>query len=523
MVPFSTLDYSSNKEYWSQWYPADFVTECFPGQFRNWFYSLLAMSSWLDNSAPFKTLLGHALVKDEVGREMHKSWGNAIWFNDAAEKMGVDVMRWLYAGQNLESNLLFGYGPADEIRKKLITFWNVYSFFSTYASVDGFNLEKHSKIDEKNLTALDRWILAKMHLFIKNGKDYLDSYNVSDLVKSFEVFLEELSNWYIRRNRRRFWKSEDDKDKFTAYATLYHVLVNTIKCIAPVLPFCTEKMYSNLVSNMDQEALESVHLCDYPDYHEDWINEKIIKQVDALKQMVELGRSARNKSKQKIRQPLMKVSFAIEDNDTADFIIDHSSIVLDELNVKSIERITNAGSLVSYNIKPNLPILGKKYSGGLKTIIEILNSVDNDELMKQLELDGSIKLEKNNESYTLHREDIIIETLAAEGFSAVSGGGITVGLTLELDDELIQEGIVRDLVRQVQNIRKEAGFSVEDRINITWDLDSEFEDAISKFREYFCNETLTVSFSEKSNMKGYETDFSLRNRKVKLSIYKAND
>ena len=208
-----------------------------------------------------------------------------------------------------------------------------------------------------------------MHLFIRDGKNYLDSYNVSDLVKSFEVFLEELSNWYIRRNRRRFWKSEDDQDKFTAYATLYHILVNTIKCIAPVLPFCTEKMYSNLVSNMDPEAPESVHLCDYPDYHEDWINEKIIKQVDALKQMVELGRSARNKSKQKIRQPLMKVSFAIEDNDTANFIIDHSSIVLDELNVKSIERITNAGSLVSYNIKPNLPTLGKKYSGGLKTII----------------------------------------------------------------------------------------------------------------------------------------------------------
>ena len=260
-----------------------------------------------------------------------------------------------------------------------------------------------------------------------------------------------------------------------------------------------------------------------PKYNKDWINERIINQVDALKRMVELGRSARNKSKQKIRQPLMKVSFAIEDNDTADFITDHSSIVLDELNVKSIERITNAGSLVSYNIKPNLPILGKKYSGGLKTIIEILNSVDNDELMKQLELDESINLEKNNESFTLLREDIFIETVAAEGFSAVSGGGITVGLTLELNDELIQEGIVRDLVRQVQNIRKDAGFSVEDRINISWELDSEFEDAISKFREYFCNETLTVSFSEKNNDKGYNTDFNLRNRKINLFISKAND
>ena len=520
IVPFSTLAYSSDKEYWKQWYPADFVTECFPGQFRNWFYSLLAMSSWLDNSAPFKTLLGHALVKDETGRDMHKSWGNAIWFDDAAEKMGVDVMRWMYAAQNLESNLFFGYGPADEVRKKLITFWNVYSFFSTYASVDGFNLEKHSGLDQKNLTILDRWILAKMHLFIKDGKKYLDNYNVSGLVKSFEVFLEELSNWYIRRNRRRFWKSEDDQDKFTAYATLYHVLVNTIKCIAPVLPFCTEKMYENLVVNMDSNALQSVHLCDYPEFDEKWIDKKIIKSVDALKRMVELGRSARNQSKQKIRQPLMKVLFALEDNGTSDFIIEHKSIVLDELNVKSIERITNADSLVSYNIKPNLPVLGKKYSSGLKTIIEILKSGDNDERIRQYESSGNIVLRNDDVSFTLEKEDIIIDTVAAEGFSAVSADGITVGLKLELNEELIQEGIVRDLVRQVQNIRKDAGFSVEDRISISWELDSEFGTAISKFKNYFCNETLTVAINDKYSEDGYNTEINLRGKIVKITISK---
>ena len=522
IVPFSTLGYSSDNKYWKQWYPADFVTECFPGQFRNWFYSLLAMSSWLDSSAPFKTLLGHALVKDETGREMHKSWGNAIWFDDAAEKMGVDVMRWMYASQNLENNLLFGYGPADEVRKKLITFWNVYSFFSTYASVDGFDLEKHSGLDQKNLTILDKWVLSKLHLLIKDGKDYLDNYNVSGLVKAFEVFIEDLSNWYIRRNRRRFWKSEDDQDKFTAYATLYHVLVNTIKCIAPVLPFCTEKMYENLVGNMDPKALESVHLCDYPESDEKLIDDKIIKRVDALKRMVELGRSARNQSKQKIRQPLLKVLFALEDKDASDFIIEHKSIVLDELNVKSIERITNADSLVKYNIKPNLPVLGQKYSSGLKNIIEILKSGDNDEFFTQYESTGSIFLEKDGNSYNLVKEDIMIDTIAAEGFSAVSGDGITVGLKLELNEELIQEGIVRDLVRQVQNIRKDAGFSVEDRISVYWELDSEFALAISKFEEYFCNETLTITISNTYSDKEYNTEFTLRGKLIKIAISRAH-
>ena len=518
IVPFSTLNYMSDKEHWKDWYPADFVTECFPGQFRNWFYSLLAMSSWLDESAPFKTLLGHALVKDENGREMHKSWGNAIWFDDAAEKMGVDVMRWMYAGQNLENNLLFGYGPADEIRKKLITFWNVYSFFSTYASVDGFDLKKHGKINNENLTILDKWVLSKLHIFIKNCREFLDDYDVASLVTSFDTFIEELSNWYIRRNRRRFWKSEDDQDKFTAYATLYHVLVNSVKCVAPVLPFCTEKMYENLVLNLNPEAPESVHLCDYPSFDADLIDEDIIQKVDSLKRVVELGRSARNQSKVKIRQPLLKVLYAIEDNKTSEFIDEYKTVILDELNVKSIERITNAGSLVKYNIKPNLPVLGRKYKSGLKDIRDVLNTHDNDELFKSYEETGVIVLEKNNNTYKLEKEDIIIETLAAEGFSAVSGDGITVGLSLELNEDLIQEGIVRDLVRQIQNIRKDAGFSVEDRIIISWELHGEFQEAISKFEQYFCNETLTTSIDNDIDGDGYKAEFHLKEQLIKVSV-----
>ena len=476
------------------------------------------MSSWLDDSAPFKTLLGHALVKDENGREMHKSWGNAIWFDDAAEKMGVDVMRWMYAGQNLENNLLFGYGPADEIRKKLITFWNVYSFFSTYASVDGFNLNDHGKLDQNNLTILDRWVLSKLHILIKNGKSFLDNYDVASLVVSFDTFIEELSNWYIRRNRRRFWKSEDDQDKFTAYATLYHVLVNSIKCIAPIIPFCTEKMYENLVVNLDSDAPESVHLCDYPLHDESLIDQDVIEKVDSLKRVVELGRSARNQSKVKIRQPLSKVSYAIENDDMSNFIDQYKDVILDELNVKSIERLTNAGELVNYKIKPNLPVLGRKYQSGLKDIIGFLNTQDNDELFNEYEATGKICAERNNNKFNLIQEDLIIETLAAEGFSAVSGNGITVGLSLELNEDLIQEGIVRDLVRQVQNIRKDAGFSVEDRINIYWELNGEFQEAISKFHKYFCNETLTTSISNDINAEGYEAEFHIKEQLVRIVV-----
>jgi len=200
IVPFSTMGYTTDKDYWKEWFPGDFVTECFPGQFRNWFYSLLAMSAELEETAPFKTLLGHGLVKDETGRDMHKSWGNAIWFDDAAEKMGVDVMRWMYATQNIEHNLLFGYGHADEVRKKLIQLWNSYSFYATYASVDGFSPEGR-KLNDNDLTILDKWILSKMHKLIKDATENYNAFRVDKFMRSFERFLDDLSNWYIRRNR----------------------------------------------------------------------------------------------------------------------------------------------------------------------------------------------------------------------------------------------------------------------------------------------------------------------------------
>ena len=517
IVPFSTLKYNSDREYWNEWFPGDFVTECFPGQFRNWFYSMLAMSAELEGVAPFKTLLGHALVKDETGRDMHKSWGNAIWFDDAAEKMGVDVMRWMYALQHIEHNLLFGYGPADEVRKKLITLWNIYSFYATYASVDGFDPNEHP-LKKSSLTILDKWILAKTHLLIKDAQKSMDLFRVDEFMRSFETYLEDLSNWYIRRNRRRFWKSEDDNDKNAAYATLYNVLTHTIKLAGPVLPFVSETIYQNLVRNSEIEALESIHLCDYPKPDESWIDLDLIANVDSLKKLVELGRSARNQSNQKIRQPLSKVSFAVENDQIALFIMNNQDVVLDELNVKSIERITEADQLISYRIKPNLRTLGQKYGKGLAEIKILLEQSNPIDLVENIKSTGEINL-KNGE-YLLTRDDIFIETKAEEGFAAASDSGITVGLSLELTEDLILEGIVRDVVRSVQNMRKDAGFAVEDRIEISWDLDGQIADAVGKFSTYFRNETLTNIISEKIENADYSGSVELNEKMFIIDLKK---
>ena len=517
IVPFSTLKYNTDRDYWSEWFPGDFVTECFPGQFRNWFYSLLAMSAELEGQAPFKTLLGHALVKDETGRDMHKSWGNAIWFDDAAEKMGVDVMRWMYALQNVEQNLLFGYGPADEVRKKIITLWNVYSFYATYAAVDGFDPIQHP-LKKDSLTILDRWIIAKTHLLLKTGQLAMDEFRVDRFMKSFQMFLEELSNWYVRRNRRRFWKSEDDQDKNSAYATLYYVLTHTVRAIAPVLPFVSETIYQNLVRNSENATVESVHLWDFPAADETWIDQDLVRNVDALKKCVELGRSARSQSNIKIRQPLSKVSYAIEDNRIAAFFEENQAVVLDELNVKSMERITEADRLILYRIKPNLRTLGQKYGRGLAEIRTLLDSGDVTQIVGELQDTGEIKLKDG--TYCLDRDDVFIETEATEGFAAASDSGITVGLALELTEDLILEGLVRDVVRSVQSMRKNAGFAVEDRIEISWDFDGQIAEAMGKFKTYFCTETLTNTIADHIEKGDYSEELELNGTVYTVTLKK---
>ena len=517
IVPYSTLHYNDDRTYWDKWFPGDFVVESFPGQFRNWFYSLLALSTVMEDRAPFKTLLGHALVKDETGRDMHKSWGNAIWFDDAAEEIGVDVMRWMYANQNIENNLLFGYGPANEVRRKLITLWNVYSFFATYAAVDGFSPSK-SKVKNDDLTILDRWILAKSNLLIQQAVAAFDGYRVDKFIRHFERFLDDLSNWYIRRSRRRFWKSEDDADKQAAYHTLYQVLLTSIKIIAPILPFMTEEIYQNLARNTDQSLPESIHLSDYPKVDKTKIDLKLIQQVDTLRKIVELGRSARNKAELKIRQPLAELCFHLDDNELVEFILEQQSIVLDELNVKNIKWVDNSNILIEREVKPNLPVIGKENGQYLPEIKEVLVAMDGNEILRDLNTTGEVTLQLQSDTLVLTRDAFLIVTRTKQGFTAESDGGITVGLTTNLTEELVQEGVVRDVIRHVQIMRKDANFAVEDRINIYGSFEGTVGEAVHAYKNYFMNETLTINMADEFKSSEYEDTFEVGGVEVRLGI-----
>ena len=521
IVPFSTLEYTTDKEYWKEWFPGDFVTECFPGQFRNWFYSLLAMSAELEETAPFKTLLGHALVKDETGREMHKSWGNAIWFDDAAEKMGVDVMRWMYASQNIEHNLLFGYGHADEVRKKLIQLWNSYSFYATYAAVDGFSPEGRS-LNESDLTILDKWIISKLNTLINDATVAYDEFRVDKFMRKFEKFLDDLSNWYIRRNRRRFWKTEDDDDKLTAYQTLYEVLFTTIRLLAPCLPFVTEDIFQNLVRNSVGNAPESIHLCDFPVVDESQIDESLMNKVDALRKVVEQSRSARNKANLKIRQPLGKLCYAVEDDEIATFIEENGKVILEELNVKELERVSEVTDLIQYEMKPNLPYLGENFGDQMKDIRNAISTMDVDQVVSSIKTDGSISIPLNDEELKLGKEAFLITTVSHDGFTSEMDGGIAVGLTTEITEELRREGMVRDLIRNVQIMRKNANFAVEDRIKIGGLIDGKMGDALNDYKDFFYNETLTVEMKEDLENSEHESSFEIHGQTITLNITRAH-
>jgi len=517
IVPFSTLSYTNDKDYWSKWFPADFVVECFPGQFRNWFYSLLAMSTIMEGKAPFKTLLGHALVKDQTGRDMHKSWGNAIWFDDAAEKMGVDVMRWLYACQNPEYNLMFGYNLADEERRYLITLWNTYSFFITYASLDNFNPLIHT-LDKVDLKELDRWILSKVSDFTLKAEKLYNNYEVFKVMKLAKLVLDDLSNWYIRRNRRRFWKSENDNDKMAAYSTLYNALLTYIKVLSPVIPFLSEEMYNNLVCSFDDNAPDSIHLCDFPVINSSDIDESLIKEIDIVKQIVVYGRSARNKANLKIRQPLQNVKIYLKNN-RFDIVEKYKRQILEELNVKNIDIIDDSNEIVLSDIKLNFNSLGQKYGQAMKIIIAEVNNISTDQLIKEFEENNKISLLESK--YILLDNDFEIVENPTKGFSLSGDKNIKIAIDCILSDDLLKEGIVRDMVRKVQNLRKESDFEVSDRIDVEIICNDYIFESIQNYIEYFKNETLSININRKDSV-DYDcfTSFKIKSENIELGIKK---
>ena len=516
IVPFSTMGYLDRPDYWKEWFPADFITESFPGQFRNWFYSLLAMSAALEKKPPFKTVLGHALVKDEKGDDMHKSAGNAIWFEDAAEEIGVDVLRWMFTAQNPEHNLLFGYGAAREIRKQLITLWNVYSFFVTYARLDEF--DPSTEPAEKDFTKLDHWVSARLGQLILLAETAYESYHLNRLMKQVVRFLDDLSNWYVRRNRRRFWKSENDSDKAAAYQTLYIALKGVLKVLAPVIPFVSEAMYQNLVRGLESDAPESIHLCSFPEVVPSVIDEEVIRDIDAVIKLVEMGRHARNKVNLKIRQPLSKLQYAVSDDALAKAFDQNAGEIMDELNVKKIERVSSPEKIMKFSLKPNFKSLGDKYGNELNQIRDLLAETDYAEAAESLRGEGVISLSNNGSVYELFAEDVIVQEDALDGKSAVSEKQLTVAVITELTEELIQEGIVRDMIRSVQNMRKEAGFNVEDRITVFCDAEDDLKKALQSYENYFCNEVLAVNLSYNSAESEFSKKVEIRGQKVNYGI-----
>ncbi|MFN8591425.1 MAG: isoleucine--tRNA ligase [Thermomicrobiales bacterium] len=495
IVALSTLHYRTDREYWADWYPADLISESFPGQFRNWFYSLIAQSTALIGEPAFRTVFSYALMRDEKGEEMHKSKGNAIWFDDAAEVIGVDVMRWLYARANPDANLNFGYHVTDEVRRRFILpLWNSYAFFATYAALDRFDpTAPENQIPLEQRTVLDRWIISELHRTVAEVRAALDRYSPERAARALERFtIDELSNWYIRRNRRRFWKSGNDSDKAAAYQTLYECLTTLAGILAPFTPFIAEAIYQNLVRSVDPAAAESVHLTDYPISHLARIDESLSRDMAAVLDVVGAGHAARQEAAIKVRQPLPALLVHTREPSTFEAVMRLQEQVLDELNVKELRPLVDPSRYVSYVIRPNLRALGPRLGKQVNAVREALAALDPATVAASVASGAAVDVPTANGGVRLEPADILVDTQRLPGFAAAQGDGLTVVLDTSLTPELIREGISRDFVRGIQDARKRAGYRIEDKIEIAYLADPEAAAAIESHRRYVMTETLAV-------------------------------
>ena len=534
IVPYSTVGYNIDRAYWEKWFPADFVSESFPGQFRNWFYSMLAMSTALTNRPPFKTLMGYGTLFAEDGRPMHKSLGNMIEFNESAENVGVDVMRWMFAGQRYESNMLFGYHVADETRRTfLLPLWNVYSFFVTYANLDAWTpdlppfplAERRTSVRSSNL--LDVWILSRLQQVIADVTTALENYQAFPATRAVEPFIDDLSNWFLRRSRRRFWKSETDEDKQAAYATLYEVLVTLTKILAPFMPFVTETMYQNLVRSQDLTAPESVHHTLWPKVDQTKVDERLIADMGTARQVVTLGHGIRASKGLKVRQPLKRAVFVADESQRA--AIDRlRDLVADELNVKAVQFAEREDELVTYQLRPNLATVSQKIklmvpdseelqdktqkkalreqrqrlTNGVQTV---LANLDPAKVAADVRAGRTLTLDVDGSQIQLAPEDVLVQPQPRAGFAVASDGNLVVALDTELSPELVGEGLAREFVRRVQDLRKSAGLQVSDHIRIFYTATPKLAHGIETFFQYIMAETLADEMVAKPAPSGAAT------------------
>ena len=513
-MPFAQHHYPfENKETFEKQFPAQFISEAVD-QTRGWFYSLLAISTLLFNKAPYENVIVLGLVQDENGQKMSKSKGNAVDPFDALQTYGADAIRWYFYTSSAPwlPSRFAGKTVVEGQRKFMGTLWNTYAFFVLYANIDNFDATKYS-LEYDKLAVMDKWLLSRLESTVKAVDDNLANYRIPEAAKALQSFVDDMSNWYVRRSRERFWAKGMEQDKINAYMTLYTALVTVAKAAAPMIPFMTEDIYQNLVKSIDASAPESIHLCDFPEVHENWIDPKMEEDMADLLEIVVMGRAARNTANIKNRQPIGTM-YVKSEFQLSEF---YKEIIEDELNVKEVVFKDDIADFISYSFKPQMRTVGPKYGKLLNKIKTVLSELDGNKAMAELKSTGELKLDIDGQEIVLLEEDLLIDMAQMEGYVSESDHTITVVLDTNLTPELIEEGFVRELVSKIQTMRKEAGFEVMDKIRVYAKDNDKIVDIMKNNGDEIKSEVLAEDIVT-GETKGYEKEWNINSEKVTMAV-----
>lgn len=515
-MPFAQHHYPfENKELFEQQFPANFISEAVD-QTRGWFYSLLAESTLLFNKAPYKNVIVLGHVQDENGQKMSKSKGNAVDPFDALNKYGADAIRWYFYINSAPwlPNRFHGKAVVEGQRKFMSTLWNTYAFFVLYADIDNFDPTKY-ELNYDKLPVMDKWLLSRLNTTVQAVDNDLANYKIPEAARALQEFVDEMSNWYVRRSRERFWAKGMEQDKINAYMTLYHALVTIAKTAAPMIPFMTEDIYQNLVRSVDKDAPESIHLCDFPTVNEAWIDKDLEADMKELLEIVVLGRACRNTANIKNRQPIGTMYVKAEKK-MSEFYTD---IIADELNVKEVKFADDVESFISYSFKPQLRTVGPKYGKLLGGIRQALTDINGTAAMNELRTNGVLKLDINGNNVELTEEDLLIETAQTEGYVSESDGETSVVLDTNLTPELIEEGFVREIISKIQTMRKEAGFEVMDKIVVYAHGNDKIQDVMKAHEDEIKSEVLADEMVL-GETDGYVKEWNINKEAVTMGVKK---
>ncbi len=513
-MPFAQHHYPfENKETFEKQFPAQFISEAVD-QTRGWFYSLLAISTLLFNKAPYENVIVLGLVQDENGQKMSKSKGNAVDPFDALQTYGADAIRWYFYTSSAPwlPSRFAGKTVVEGQRKFMGTLWNTYAFFVLYANIDNFDATKYS-LEYDKLAVMDKWLLSRLESTVKAVDDNLANYRIPEAAKALQSFVDDMSNWYVRRSRERFWAKGMEQDKINAYMTLYTALVTVAKAAAPMIPFMTEDIYQNLVRSINADAPESIHLCDFPEVHENWIDPKMEEDMADLLEIVVMGRAARNTANIKNRQPIGTM-YVKSEFQLSEF---YKEIIEDELNVKEVVFKDDIADFISYSFKPQMRTVGPKYGKLLNKIKTTLSELDGNKAMAELKSTGELKLDIDGQEIVLLEEDLLIDMAQMEGYVSESDHTITVVLDTNLTPELIEEGFVRELVSKIQTMRKEAGFEVMDKIRVYAKDNDKIVSIMKNHGDEIKSEVLAEEIVT-GETKGYEKEWNINSEKVTMAV-----